>query len=282
MDPAHSARRAALIRVLVGALVSTLVGACAPRFTSTRDGVATLEPPRVVVSRIELTYSNAFLLTAGGSSRASVLVDAGGPSDVPVTTAALEAIGLHPQDIKVVVLTHGHGDHAGMASFFQKGGARIVVGRGDELQTTVGHNDEMTPTGLFARALKPFVKLDYEPFVPDILVDDQLDLAPLGLPGASVRHMPGHTRGSLVVLVGGREAIVGDQMLGGIWGGAFHGSSAGDHYYQLDPVKNRCNIQALLDQGIERFHLGHGGPANRDSVLAWKKSWPTGECGQSD
>jgi glyoxylase-like metal-dependent hydrolase (beta-lactamase superfamily II) len=262
-------------RLLAAMAVALFAGACAPRFVSVADRAPVLEPLPVRLERIALRYSNVYLLREGA---AAVLVDAGSPGDAEATTSALGLLGLRPSDVRAVVLTHGHGDHAGMAAFFQKQGARIVVGRGDEAQTRVGRNDEMTPTGPFARVLKPFVKLDYEPFVPDQLVDDEIDLTSLGMGGVRVRHMPGHTRGSLVVLVGPREAIVGDQMLGGIWGGAFHAGSAGEHYYQLDPARNRCNVQALLDAGIERFYLGHGGPVSRDAVLQWRGSWEPLDC----
>jgi glyoxylase-like metal-dependent hydrolase (beta-lactamase superfamily II) len=258
---------------------SIACAACAPHFRPAVDRGPVLEPPRVEILRVELAYSNVHLLRGSGV----VLVDAGSPSDVAAATAALAAEHLRPSDVKAVVLTHGHGDHAGTAAFFQKQGAKIILGLGDEPQAQKGQNDEMTPTSLFARVLKPFVRLDYQPFTPDVLVENELDLSSYGVPGVKARRMPGHTRGSLVVLVGGREAIVGDQMLGGIFGGAFHAGSAGEHYYQLDPKRNRCNVQALLDEGIERFHLGHGGPVSRDSVVAWSKSWPVNAaCGPSD
>jgi len=271
---ARSAGRLASVLGLVA--TSAMTAGCAARFAPVRESnVPLVEPTAVSIDRIELGYSNMFLLR--GATSGLVLVDAGSPSDVERTVNALAAIGKTPSDVKAVVLTHGHGDHAGMGSFFQKAGAKIIVGRGDELQTTAGKNDEMPPTGLFARALKPFVKLDYEPFTPDVLVDDTLDLAPWGLPGVIVTHVPGHTRGSLVVRPRAREAIVGDMILGGMWGGMFHGRAAGDHYYQLDPARNRCNVQALLDDGVETFHIGHGGPVTRDSVLQWSESWDRDE-----
>lgn len=249
-----------------------LATGCAPHFENARPTTPpVLEAPAVSIARVSLRYSNVYLLHVNDGP--TVLVDAGGPSDIPRMQAALEEVGLAPKDVGLVVLTHGHGDHAGMASFFQKAGAKIVVGRGDELQTTVGHNDEMTPQSPFAVVLKPFVRLDYEPFTPDILVDGELDLTPYGLQGARVRHMPGHTRGSLVVVANRTEALVGDQMLGGIWGGMFHEGSAGDHYYQLEPRRNQCNIQALLDQGIETFYVGHGGPLRRDTVARYAASF---------
>jgi hydroxyacylglutathione hydrolase len=250
------------------ALLLVLAG-CAPRFAPARLAEPVLEPPAVTVDRIELRYANVHLLRARG---AVALVDSGTPDDAPLISSALDALGLRPEDVKVVILTHGHGDHAGSAAFFQKRGAKILLGRGDETQTTAGHNDEMIPTSWFGSLLKPFVKFDYPPLSPDVLVDDELDLAPWGFPGVRALRMPGHTRGSLVVLLGGREAVVGDQMLGGVWGGLFHAETPGEHYYQLDPGQNRRNIAALLARGIERFHLGHGGPVTRDAVLTWQRN----------
>jgi hydroxyacylglutathione hydrolase len=265
---------------------------CSPQFHSTHaHSPRTIEQLPVDIARVELRYSNMFLLRrrgggGGGDTSHAVLVDAGAPSDQERAVHALKDVGLTPQNIDFVILTHGHGDHAGLGSFFQKSGAKIIVGRGDEAQTTVGHNDEMTSQSIFARFLKPFVRLDYTTFTPDTLVDDTLDLAKHGWAGIQIRHMPGHTRGALVVFVGSspgpREAIVGDQMLGGIWGGMFHEATAGDHYYQLDPDLNRCNVRALLAEGIETFHLGHGGPVHRDSVLQWQESWSDLKCNKEE
>lgn len=258
-----------------GVALALLTFGCAPSFVATSSVVPILEPLPATIDRIELAYSNVYLLRHAGTA---VLVDAGSGKDVEATTNALGKLGLRPSDVKAVVLTHAHGDHAGMAPFFQKQGVKIVVGRGDEAMTAVGHNDEMIPQSAFAWLIKPIVRLDYDPFTPDVLVDDQLDLASYGMPGVKVRHMPGHTRGSLVIQVGDGEAIVGDMMLGGTLGGAFHASTAGEHYYQLEPARNRCNIRALIDSGIETFHLGHGGPVNRDAVLEHEKAFADLVC----
>ena len=80
--------------------------------------------------------------------------------------------------------------------------------------------------------------------------------------------MPGHTRGSLVVVLSNKTAFVGDMMLGGSLAGMFFPSSPGEHYYQADPEQNRRNIHTLLAQGIETFYLGHGGPVSREDVIA--------------
>ena len=64
----------------------------------------------------------------------------------------------------------------------------------------------------------------------------------------------------LRLMKAGKEAIVGDQMLGGSFGGAFFSDCPGENYFHNDPEANRANIRKLLALGVETFYLGHGGP----------------------
>ncbi len=226
----------------------------------------------VSIARLELGYSNVYLLSHAGTCTYA-LVDSGSPGDERDLGRALAARGLAPSNISYVILTHGHADHAGLGRFLQERGARVLLGAEDVSQSEVGRNDEMRAQNLTAVLLKPFVRFPYAPFRPDALVYPGPDLPLEGLPGVRVRHMPGHTRGALIVLVGDDDAIVGDMMLGGIWGGAVGAAHAGDHYYHDDARRNRCNIQRLYDAGISRFFLGHGGPVSRASVEAWMGRW---------
>jgi hydroxyacylglutathione hydrolase len=257
--------------VLVAASLTLATTACgSSRFAATRDAAPpVLEPPPVSVERLARTYSNIYLLR--GTSVA--LVDSGSPGDAEALREALAERGLRPSDVRLVVLTHGHADHAGTARFFQQNGAKVVLGRGDEPMTRAGHNDEMSSTGVLGVLLKPFVRFPFDPFAPDVFVDDELDLTSSGLPGVRVKRMPGHTRGSVVVLVGAREAITGDLMLGGAFGLPSATRDVGEHYYQHDRTLNHCNVQSLLDLGVDRFHLGHGGTVDRDAVLRWRRAW---------
>ncbi len=250
---------------LIALCLLSVVG-CRPRFTY----VGAHPSDEVEIRRVKLKWSNVYLLSGRNCEG---LVDAGSPGDAERTTKALADLGVKPGDIKVVVLTHGHADHSGMAAWLQKSGARIVVGRGDESLSQAGHNDDLRPTSALATVLKPLFMFPYEPFTPDYIVDDELDLSTVGLHGVRVRRMPGHTKGSLVVLTSRREALVGDMMMGGLFGGVLLANDAGEHYYQDDAHRNRCNVEALLRAGVETFHLGHGGPVSRSSVLEWRAEW---------
>src|SRR6185295_13236215 len=177
------------------------------------------------------------------------LVDTGSPGEEKALVEALGNAGLAPRDVRIVVVTHGHADHAGTARFWQQNGAKVMVGRDDEVLTRAGHNDDMHATGPLGVLFKPVFDMPYEPFAPDVLVDDETDLGAWGLPGVRARRMPGHTRGSLVVFVGKRDVIAGDLVLGAPFGLSSSSRDVGEHYYQHDRVADTCNIQALIDEG---------------------------------
>jgi glyoxylase-like metal-dependent hydrolase (beta-lactamase superfamily II) len=249
--------------VLRAVLISVVVCACAPtRFARVGKVAST------TIERVELQWSNVYLLRAGD---AVALVDAGSPVDRDQLFDALVAAGTHPRDVRVVVVTHGHADHAGLARWLQLYGAAVVLGAGDLPMANDGHNLPLSPTSLFAAALAPMFEFPYDPFVPDVAVaiDAPIDLAKYGFADVRVIALPGHTAGSVVVRVGADDALVGDMVLGGWFGGKLWPHRAGEHYYQADRRQNYDNVGQLLTMGIERFYPGHGGPIASASVKSW-------------
>jgi glyoxylase-like metal-dependent hydrolase (beta-lactamase superfamily II) len=196
-----------------------------------------------------------------------VLIDTGTLGDLPDLERGLAAEGLGLRDLAAIVVTHAHGDHAGLAAELRRQtGATVILGAADADQARRGENDTLIPTGLSAALLKPFIPKIFPPFDADRKVDTRLDLGAYGI-GGEVVAMPGHTAGSVVVILANHAAFVGDVMAGGAFGGAVFPSDPGEHYYHADRARNRANIQALLDRGVERFYLGHGGPVTREDVI---------------
>jgi hydroxyacylglutathione hydrolase len=222
-------------------------------------------PDKTELLQLKLAWSNVFLI----KGKQLALVDAGTGGDWDNLNLALKDLNLSAKDIKIVLLTHGHADHAGLAKRLQDEGAEVYVGHGDIAMLARGTNDELKPTNFMARLLKPMVDQPFEPITRATEINSPAELNDkIGAP-IKVLPIPGHTPGSVVIILGNDQALVGDMMLGGSMGGVIFSSSAGEHYYQDDLKKNHENIRQLLGLGIQKFYLGHGGPVLRSSVERW-------------
>ena len=218
----------------------------------------------VEVVQIPLSVSNVHLVKSGTRC---FLVDAGSPDDLPKLAAALAREGLRFPDLSAVILTHGHADHAALAAEIRRrSGAVVIAGRGDRSMLESGVNEPVTPTSFTARLIL-MLPLDarYEPLRADVEVDGELDLASYGLAGR-VLPVPGHTPGSLAVVLDDGRAFVGDMILGGWLGGALFAHRPGEHYFHMDVAGNGHSLAALAKLPIRQYFLGHGGPLSQEAV----------------
>ncbi len=114
-----------------------------------------------------------------------LLIDAGYPDQLEsVLLPQLRAAGLDPDDVRYVLVGHGHSDHFGGASYFQQRGARVALSAADwDLVETP------PPAGAPAAAGLP-------PPRRDVVVRDG---EPLSFGGVEITPVliPGHTPGAL-------------------------------------------------------------------------------------
>lgn len=211
---------------------------------------------------------NCHLLVA---EHGCVLVDAGLPASARKIGAALKAIGRNFSDIKLIVVTHAHVDHAGGAAKLRMlSGAPILAHAGDldyyERRKPMTFCDTGWWGRLFLRTSVPHEA--YQAFTPDILLDagQTLDLTPYGIQGLA-KHTPGHTAGSISLQLANGEMMVGDLLASGILlGGLIRKGHAIRPPFEDDPQMVGQELNALLNQGGRRFHLGHGGPLQAGEV----------------
>jgi glyoxylase-like metal-dependent hydrolase (beta-lactamase superfamily II) len=159
--------------------------------------------------------SNAFLLTNGEKN---ILIDTSVSRLWSRFQHRLKRLGI--AGIDYLILTHAHFDHAANANKIKEKYKTTVIVQKEEANY-LANGDNILPKGTTILT-KPIVnvlgkrlfsRFKYEPCQPDILVDSEYDLSTLGF-NAYLIHTPGHTAGSMSLIIDYELAIVGDAMFG--------------------------------------------------------------------
>ena len=201
--------------------------------------------------RIKGAISNCYLLLG----EKPVLVDTGAPGDLRRILAALKHHELKIEQLALILLTHGHSSSAGCAAELRRlSQAQIALHAGDLSLVHNGRNGVLAAQSNFARILRPFVDEPFEAFEPDLVFKEGISLEPYGL-RAKVLPTPGHTPGSISLVLANGEALIGDVLRGSlVWP-----NQARPHWYCNDPDLNQRSIVRLAREGLLRCHPGHFG-----------------------
>lgn len=202
---------------------------------------------------------------------ACVLVDAGIPGSERKVARVLARHGLSFRDIKLIIVTHAHTDHAGSAARLRAlSGAPILAHEDDATFYSLETPMSFCPTGRVGRLLlkTPLPHAPYEGFEPDIMMTDgeTVNLLNFGVDGV-VRHTGGHTPGSIAVELSSQDVLVGDLIASGILtGGIALTGRAMRPPFEDDPRRVAHALDRLVRRGARRFHMGHGGPLTATEV----------------
>ena len=218
---------------------------------------------------LPLGMVNAHLIRSEGGC---ILVDAGIPGSERKIARVLARHGLSFADIKLIVVTHAHTDHAGSAARIRLlSGAPILGHQGDA--DFYSRREPMTfcPTSWVGKLFfkTPVPHQPYEGFEPDIMMvgDEAVSLIEFGVDGL-VRHTGGHTPGSIAVELSSQDALVGDLVASGILiGGIMFTGRAIRPPFEDDPEKVARELERMVLGGAHRFYMGHGGPLDAFEVL---------------
>ena len=205
---------------------------------------------------IPLRFSNAYLVI----DQHAILVDAGFPGDADAIMHAITQAGLTPSDIRLLVHTHGHIDHVGATAVLQQRlGMPTMIHQADAHNLITGTNGIVTPRNFEARLVAAMLVRPFDPVTPDIILSAETSLHAYGVDGQII-FTPGHTKGSLSLILANGEAIVGDVMMGGWFGGTIRPRHPNYHYFVDDWDDVNHSIARLLAVAPSRWYVGHGGP----------------------
>jgi len=210
---------------------------------------------------------NAYLLIG----RRPILVDCGMPTSGDRVWNGIAAAGVAPTDLAMIVVTHGHVDHFGAAAELQaRTGAPVAAHVGDLPTYLAGRSnpERRQPIGVFGRIFTrtPPPNEATRPLHPDLVLDGEYDLRAHGVDGRVI-HTPGHTAGSVSVLLDRGDLIAGDMLSGGFLGLLRYRPS--NPPFHDDPEQALRSLQAALDLGPHTLHIGHGGPMAAADVQRW-------------
>lgn len=179
--------------------------------------------------------ANCYFVT-DDEAKVSFIVDMGAPS--ALVEDKINTFGA--ENLKYILLTHGHFDHIGNAAALKKKypDAKIVIGEADSEFTT---NDSLNLSLYFASGL--------EHFTADILVNDGSKLS-FGNSEIEVIATPGHTRGGVCYLIGD-ILFTGDTIMSRTTGRMDFPTGSSKEMYQ--------SVQRIAAmQGDLRLYCGHG------------------------
>lgn len=224
------------------------------------------------VIRIDLNSVNCYLLRTNDSF---ILVDTGGYTFVerPLSDKKdrlleqLNENGCRPGNLKLIILTHGDLDHiANCAVLKQKYAAPIAIHKNDAVLLKdislekIFSNFKFNSLAftLMAKLMHSmFVKIsnkiiaEYQEFDADELIDESFDLTKYGLQGKII-HIPGHTKGSIGILINDGDFICGDTLA--------NTKKPGIAMNAYDFGQLKESIRKLSSENIRRVFPGHGAP----------------------
>ena len=215
------------------------------------------------VIQIPLGRVNAFVIRG----KRPVIVDTGYPGSAPAIIDRLTENGIDLKSVSLILITHGHADHFGSAADLrERTGAKVAIHKLDAEAARKGQDPPLSPTGaigrLFISLLARRGPAKAPSFEPDILIEDEKDLNKFGIEGKII-HTPGHTPGSVSVILPGDEVIIGDLIMRGMlrWWQPNYPLFA-DNMAQLNK-----SIQLILQSKPAKIFSGHGGPFAPKAVL---------------
>lgn len=156
--------------------------------------------PPMNILNVGYDSTNYYLLDIHGGK---LLVDCGWPGTLPKLLAQLKRKGVSPAELKFLLVSHFHPDHAGLAGELQRLGLKLVQME-NQADGIAFLEDFFSQKKEF-----PFVEVSQKDALRLEFADSRKFLAGLGLDG-EILHTPGHSDDSVTLVLGEGVAFTGD------------------------------------------------------------------------
>lgn len=223
---------------------------------------------------LKMGPTNCYLLK---SQNGYLLIDTSLPENLQPFTKELQEINVEPSQIKYLLLTHSHDDHAGFAAEIREKTNCTVITHRNSIESlnngcimNVGRflNRRAHITMLFYNLTK---RRDFE-YTPvtlndkDIIIkgDDKDTLKTIGIDGKII-YTPGHTNDGISVILANGDAFIGDACMSNL---NFL------HYRPIELYDSSLVFQSwrkIIESGARTLYPGHGKPFPVEELIRYEK-----------
>lgn len=218
--------------------------------------------------QIPIGAVNAFLIEDNGLT----LIDTGYPASADKIFAAIKKGGKAPEDIKRIILTHCHPDHAGSAAEIKKRLSIPVLAHSEDAKLVEKGIAGRTPMHLTPGLVNwvvfnLFIKRVANSIEP-VAVEEQLadgDTLPIA-GGIHVIHTPGHSAGHIALLVKGEGVLIAGDICA-------NAAGLGLSTVYEDKELGLKSIQKAAALNFDKAVFGHGGQLQPDANRKLKEKF---------
>jgi len=206
-----------------------------------------------------------------------LLIDTSLPQYFQAFLKGLKDFDVDPSEIKYMLLTHSHDDHAGFAAEVREKTKCRIIAHKNALEslkqgTIINVGQFLNRQARITMSFYNWVKrrnFEYSPVIlsdEDIIIngDDEKTLKTLGI-GGKIIYTPGHTDDCISVILTNGDAFVSDACMSNL--GFLHYRPI--EVYSLDLVFK--SWQKIIENGAKTIHPAHGKPFSVNELIRCKE-----------
>ena len=189
-------------------------------------------------------FSQAFLIKEGNNA---ILVDTSNENKEQIYNK------IKNENISLIILTHGHTDHVANCKYLaDELNVPIAMHKADYPMISENIIPRLYADGLVGNIIGLFTRLmpsKLEPFKVDLFLENNQSLKEYGINGV-IYELPGHTKGSIGILLDNDKFIVGDAL-----------------FNMLKPTPSRIyenkqemlkSVEKIKNLNVKTIYCGHG------------------------